>query len=178
VVAYADRDVDANQIDALATTPRRRTKCPTCWAYEAGGPANQTDALAYDLEAGRNEPDVMGYTAGGPNNETDAFAYDGAPESPENDAFMAAAQAEPADVDFLVLTEAGHPGLRRGGDVLITEDPYEQPQVRVLADAYVAVAVAEGRLRSGGEVVVCWKVPEGMEPHDAAKRWSRTKGGC
>ena len=174
VVAYADRDVDANQIDALAYDAKAADEMSDVLGYEAGGPANQTDALAYDLEAGRNEPDVMGYTAGGPNNETDAFAYDGAPESPENDAFMAPHKAEPADVDFLVLTEGRLiRGFVEGGDVLITEDPYEQPQVRVLADAYVAVQLPKGVCGLAEGDWWCWKVPEGMEPHDAAKRWSR-----
>jgi hypothetical protein len=174
VVAYADRDTDSNQIDAMAYESKGAAKVPDVMGYTPGGPKNETDAFDYDTDKGRSEPDVMGYEPGGPKNETDAFAYDHLPESPDNDAFMARGDVKPAEVDFLVLTDGRLVrGNVEGGDVYITDSPYEQPQVRVLADAYVAVLLPERICGVADGDWWCWQVPDGRSPADAATRWNR-----
>jgi hypothetical protein len=174
VVAYADRDLNANQFDALAYQAQGAEGVPDVMGYKAGGPLNETDAFAYDQEAGRAEPDVMGYQAGGPKNETDAFAYDGAPQNPDNDAFISGREAKPADVDFLVLTEGRLiRGLLDGGDLAIAEAVYDQPEVKVLAKTYVAVRMPEAVCGLADGEWWCWPVADGGETESTVKRWER-----
>ena len=174
VMAYADRDLNANQLDALAYQAQGAGGVPDVMGYQAGGPLNETDAFAYDQEAGRAEPDVMGYQAGGPRNETDAFAYDGAPQNPDNDAFISGRAAKPADVDFLVLTEGRLiRGLLDGGDLAIAEAVYERPEVKVVAKTYVGVRMPEAVCGLADGEWWCWPVADGGETESTVKRWER-----
>jgi hypothetical protein len=174
VLAYADRDLTGNQIDVMAYDTKEAREVPDVMGYKPGGTRGETDAFAYDEEAGRAEPDVMGYQPGGSRGETDAFAYDRPAETPENDAFMSYAEVRPVDVDFLVLTEGRLiRGFLERGKVMITEAPYQDPQVRVIAETYVAVRLPEAVCGLAEGDWWCWRVPAGVEPRGAAKRWTR-----
>jgi hypothetical protein len=176
VLAYADRDLNGNQSDALAYDTAAPAEQPDVMGgYRSGDPAAQTDAFAYDQEAGRAEPDVMGgYRPGGPGGETDAFAYERTPRTPQTDAFMSPGEARAADVDFLVLTDTRLiRGFLERDEVMITEALYEEPQVRVLAENYVAVRLPPAVCGLAEGDWWCWRVPEGLEPRTAAQRWLR-----
>jgi hypothetical protein len=174
MLAYADRDLHGNEVDALDYDTRAAADIPDVMGYEPGGSLNETDAFAYDQEAARAEPDVMGYEPGGSRGETDAFAYDGAPHSPDNDVFMAAREAKPADVDFLALTDGRLiRGLLDEGRVAISEAPYSHPEVRVIETTYLAVRLPETICRPQDDGWWCWQVRDDEEPQSAAKRWDR-----
>ncbi len=173
-LAYADRDLKGNEFDALAYQKEPDDHQTDVMRYTPGGPLDETDVMAYDEEAGRREPDVMGYKAGGPRSETDAFAYDRPPETPENDAFMSATPVSPADVDFLVLTDTRLiRGFLEHGKMMITETPYEEPQVQVVSETYVAVRLPAEMCGLNEGDWWSWRVPDGVDAREAAKRWTR-----
>ena len=175
VLAYADRDLSGGQVDAFAYDTDAAAEQPDVMGgYRPGGGA-QADAFAYDEEAGRAEPDVMGgRDPGGPGGETDAFAYERTPRTPDTDAFMSPGEARAADVDFLVLTGTRLiRGFLEDDKVMIVEAQYGEPQVRVLAESYVAVKLPPAVCGLAEGDWWCWRVPEGLDPRTAAQRWLR-----
>ena len=98
----------------------------------------------------------------------------GAAETPENDAFMSAIEVRAADVDFLVLTNTRLiRGFLEGDEVMITQTPYEEPQVRVVAESYLAVRLSPAVCGLGEGDWWCWRLPDGVDPRSAAKQWRK-----
>jgi hypothetical protein len=175
VLAYADRDLKGEQADALAYDIRVAAEQPDVMGYQHGEPNAETDAFAYDEDAGRAEPDVMGYRHGEPTGQTDAFAYKRAPASPENDAFMSPVKVPAADVDFLVLTDKRLiRGFLENEKIMVVETTsYDEPQVQVVAESYLAVRLPPALCGLGEGDWWCWPAPQGTEPQHVIKEWAK-----
>jgi PAS domain-containing protein len=133
---------------------------------------NHSFSATYIVNARRFEG-VVGTRFNG-NPETDAFAYDRPPETPENDAFMESHSPRAADVDFLVLTDGRLiRGFLEKEKMLVTETRYEEPQVQVIADTYVAVRLPPALCGISESDWWCWRAPEGVDVRVVARKWAR-----
>jgi hypothetical protein len=87
---------------------------------------------------------------------------------------MSGTEVRVADVDFLVLTDSRLiRGFLEDGEVMIAQTPYEEPQVRVVGESYLAVRLSPAVCGLGEGDWWCWRLPDGVDPRSAAKKWGK-----